>query len=580
MNLNIEMSKDGYKVLKIEKNDKKIYLGSKYNQKREIEKFINSVEEITPKDNYIVFGLSFGEHIEELLKLTYSNNNIFIIEFNEELKNYCKKDLKVRQVLDNPRVKLFDEIEDIKEFFKNFVNEANVNQLKTIIYSNYFKIYEEKLMEICGAIRDQFMSVILSRNTGIISGELSFDNLLNNLKYIAKATIVNKLKGKYKNRPAIIVSAGPSLSKNIHNLKGVKNALILSGGRTLRPLLEKNIMPSCIGIVDPGEVSFKVVEGYIDKLDCPLIFNDQINPKILEHHKENNYFTRINVFLDDIWDEQAYILSRGGSIAHTLTILATFMGCNPIVFIGQDFAYTGEQGHDVSAGNKWRELSFDEYKRNDDIYVEDVNGNPVRTSLLLNDYRKSMEEIIAACPEFDFINATEGGANIKGTKNEKLSEVLKRFDSEEVIKLNEYLVNEDKTDLIIKKLETSLDNFKMYIKLCEKAERLLKDYRDNYYLKINKNIQQSEEALNKVDTEIKENLKKLYIINFALSKMIYEIEANEEFIVKKSDDERTTFKKNTDRADAIYSGIKEVILECYDKIEKTIKELKENLDGK
>ena len=41
MNLNIEMSKDGYKVLKIEKNDKKIYLGSKYNQKREIEKFIN-----------------------------------------------------------------------------------------------------------------------------------------------------------------------------------------------------------------------------------------------------------------------------------------------------------------------------------------------------------------------------------------------------------------------------------------------------------------------------------------------------------------------------------------------------------
>ena len=142
MNLNIEMSKDGYKVLKIEKNDKKIYLGSKYNQKREIEKFINSVEEITPKDNYIVFGLSFGEHIEELLKLTYSNNNIFIIEFNEELKNYCKKDLKVRQVLDNPRVKLFDEIKDIKEFFKNFVNEANVNQLKTIIYSNYFKIYE------------------------------------------------------------------------------------------------------------------------------------------------------------------------------------------------------------------------------------------------------------------------------------------------------------------------------------------------------------------------------------------------------------------------------------------------------
>lgn len=580
MNLDIEISKDGYKILKVNIDDKKMYLGSKYNQRREVEKFIDSLGEITQKDNYIVFGLSFAEHIEELLKMTYDNSNIFIIEFNEELKDYCKKDLKVRNILGNPRVILFDEMKDIKEFFRNHINEANVNQLNTVIYCNYFKLYRDKLMETYGIIRDELMSVILSKNTGIISGELTFDNFLNNLKYIAKATIVNKLKGKYKNKPAIIVSAGPSLSKNIDNLKNVKNALILSGGRTLRPLMEKSIMPNCVGIVDPGEVSYKIVEGYIDKMECPIIFNDQINPRILENHKENNYITRINIFLDDIWEEPPYVLSGGGSIAHSLTVLATYMGCNPIVFIGQDFAYTGDKGHDLIAGNKWKELNFDEYKRNDDIYVEDVNGNLVRTSLLLNDYKKSMEEIIASWPEIDFINATEGGANIKGAKNEKLSEVLKKFDLQEITKLNEYLEEDNKTDLLIKKLEISLDNFNKYIILCEKAERLLKDYKQNYYLKNNKNMQQSEKALNKVDNEIRGNLTKLYIINFALSKMIYNIESNEEFIIKKSDSERTIFKKNTDKSNAIYSGIKDILTECYDKVEKIVGELKENLDGK
>jgi hypothetical protein len=580
MSLEIDRSKDGYKVLKVNIDDKKIYLGSKYNQRREIEKLINSLGTITEKDNYIVFGLSFGEHIEELLKTTYENSKVLIIEFNQELKAHCSKDPEIKKILENPRVKLFETIEDIKEFFELYVNEANVDQLYILTYANYFKLYKENFSEIYGVVREQFTSVILMRNTGIVSGEVSYNNFMNNLKYIGKATTVNKLKGKYKNKPAIIVSAGPSLSKNIDNLKEVKNALILSGGRTLKPLIDRNVMPSCIGVVDPGEVSYKVVEEYIDKIECPLIFNDQVHPKIVENHKENNFITRMNKFLDDIWEEPPYILSCGGSIAHSLTILALYMGCNPVIFIGQDLAYTGDRGHDVSAGNRWRELSFDEYKRNDDIYVEDVNGNPVRTSLLLNDYKKSMEEIIAQWPEVEFINATEGGANIKGAKNTKLSEVLKRFEQEEVTKLNEYLDDEDKTEIIINKLEKTLENFKKYSRLCEKAEILSKDYKQCYYLKNNKKLLEVEEKLNKVDREIRENLHELNILNFILSKIIYEIERNKEYIIDKNDSEKIVFKKNTARAEAIYSGIKKTVKEAYEKGKEVIDEMKENMNGR
>ncbi|AGF58323.1 hypothetical protein B0P06_003362 [Clostridium saccharoperbutylacetonicum] len=580
MSLEIDVSKDGYKILKVNIDDKKMYLGSKYNQKREIEKFLSNLDQITEKDNYVVFGLSFAEHIEELLKITYENSKILIIEFNKELKEYCKKDLKIRRILENPRVTLLEDNDDIKLFFAENINEVNVNQLQTLIYGKYLKVYKKELMKTYYLIRDELISVILVRNTGIVSGELRFDNFLRNLKYIAKSTMVNNLRGKYENKPAIIVSAGPSLSKNIDNLKNVKNALILSGGRTLTTLMEKNIMPNAIGVVDPADVSYRLVEKYIDKINCPLIYNDQIHPGILEKHNKNNFITRINTFLDDLWDEPPYILSCGGSIAHSLTVLAIYMGCSPIIFIGQDFAYTGERGHDISSGNRWREWGFDEYKRDDDIYVEDINGEPVRTSLLLNDYKKSMEQIIDACPEIEFINATEGGANIRGAKNEKLSEVLKKLDKYDVVDLNEYLEKEDKTKIIIEKLEESLKNFNKYIKLCEKADRLLKDYKQSYNIKNDKKLYESENALNKVDQEIRRNLEELYILNFALSRMIYEVESNNEFVINKNDSEKVMFKKNVERSAAIYAGIKNIVKECYNKIENTVKELKENGDGK
>ncbi|AQR97017.1 motility associated factor glycosyltransferase family protein [Clostridium saccharoperbutylacetonicum] len=580
MSLEIDVSKDGYKILKVNIDDKKMYLGSKYNQKREIEKFLSNLDQITEKDNYIVFGLSFAEHIEELLNKTYENSKILIIEFNKELKEYCKKDLKIRKILENPRVTLLEDKDDIKLFFAENINEVNVNQLQTLIYGKYLKVYKNELMRTYYLIRDELISVILVRNTGIVSGELRFDNFLKNLKYIAKSTIVNNLREKYENKPAVIVSAGPSLSKNVDDLKNVKNALILSGGRTLTTLMERNIMPSAIGIVDPADVSYKLVENYIDKIDCPLIYNDQIHPEILEKHNENNFVTRINTFLDDLWEEPPYILSCGGSIAHSLTVLSIYMGCSPIIFVGQDFAYTGERGHDISSGNRWSEWNFNDYKRDDDIYVEDINGELIRTSLLLNDYKKSMEEIVAACPEIEFINATEGGANIKGTKNEKLSEVLKKLDKEEVVKLNEYLENEDRTEIIIKKLETSLKSFKKYIKLCERANKLLKDYKQSYNIKNDKKLYESEKALNKVDQEIRLNLEELYILNFALSRMIYEVESNNEFVINKNDSEKVMFKKNVERSAAIYTGIKDIVKECYNKIENTIKELKENSNGK
>ncbi|OOM77929.1 hypothetical protein CLPUN_21020 [Clostridium puniceum] len=576
MSLDIQFSKDGYRILKVDINEKKRYLGSKYNQKREIEKFVEGLGKRTKKDNYIVLGFSFGEHIKELLEISDDNSNILIVELNDELKEICIKDENVRNILSNPRVTITKEKEQIREFFIKHINEGNINYLKASQYCNYYNLYLEELKDLYAFIKKEITRITINRNTSIAGGEVFLNNFLCNLKYIAKAAEVNKVKEKYINKPAIIVSAGPSLSKNIDVLNDVKNALILSGGRTLRPLLERGISPSCVGIVDSSEVSYKLVEEYIDRVECPLYFNDSTPTKVIEEHKFSKFFSIQNEFVGKILKEEIPALYGGGSIAHNLTLLAIYMGCNPIIFIGQDLAYTGDKGHASFAENKWQKLTFDNfYKDESDIYIEDLNGNQIRTSITLNNYRLSMEDIIEKHKKIKFINATEGGANIKGAENKRLEDVLKELENEEIIPIDKFLTNENRTNKMIERLLNTLNAFNQYIRWCEKAERIVKQCRINYNLKKTNLLEKNKKDLQNIESKIKNKLDEIIIIDAMISKVVYSIENCDEYVIELSDSENIVFNKEINKIEALYSALKKVIVDSYGKVEMTIKGLKE-----
>ena len=573
MSLDIEISKDGYKVLKIKKNDKLICLGSKYNQKREVEKFIDQFKDFTQKDNFIISGLSFGEHIKELFKNIDETSKILIIEFNNELIEYCKNDNDIKGIINNERVTVTSDIKEIELFIYKYISEANVERLLIKPYSVYDKIYAEELQKIYMTIKALIVRFTLERNTIEGSGRTFFDTTLSNLKYIAKATAVNQLENEYKDKPAIIVSAGPSLIKNIDKLKNVDNALILSGGRTLGALLERNINPSCLGVVDAGEVSYKLVEPYIKNINCPILFSETTNNKVVNESENGKFFDTQSNFIRKVWKEKIVSLCGGGSIVHTLTNFAIYMGCNPIVFIGQDLAYTGERGHAICSGNKWDEWSFDRYKDENDIYVKDINGDLVRTSLVLDDYRTCLQEIIKNYPSVKFINATEGGANIEGAENRILEDVLKELKKEKIMPMKNFLTNEDKTQDMIKELEHNLELFNKYIDLCKKGKSILKDYKKSYYLNNKRQLDINIKKLDEIETKIKENGSKINLTTTIIAQALYTINNMENLIIKSSDSKSIAFDKDVNRSEALYTGIEKVMKECYEKVKKTIIEL-------
>lgn len=580
MNLEIETSKDGYKILKVNINNKVKYIGSRYNQEREINKFIEALGELSVKDNYIIFGLSFAEQVKELLNKTFPESKILIIEHNRELIEYCRKDISIKNIINDKRVFICNEKSEIISFFKNYIDEKNIGNVKLCEYCNYYNLYEDELREIYNCIKEEISKKVLNRNTAIHFGNESLENFLENIKYIADSSEVNVIKDVYKEKPAIIVSAGPSLSKNIDKLAGVKNAVVFSGGRTLRPLLERGIIPSCVGVVDSSEVSYKLVHGYIDKVESPLYFTDSTPPKVLNEHKGKKIFSCQNKFVENVIGKEIPTLYGGGSIAHSLTLLAAYLGCNPIIFIGQDCAYTGEKGHAEIAENNWVKLTYDDfYKKKDDLYVEDVDGDLVRTSIQLNTYRLEMEQIISENKNIKFINATEGGAKIKGTTETTLSNIINTFDKEEIKPLSEFLYDIDRKDIFIRKLSDTLKVFEKFKLWCKLGRKEIREARLNYKLNKYNELKKNELKINDIHEKIQRNSSQIEIVNFLIVKLMYGIENCSEYIINMNDIEEVKISKQLNKFEMIFLQIEKILDNSYDKIEKILRELKSEAIG-
>lgn len=69
--------------------------------------------------------------------------------------------------------------------------------------------------------------------------------------------------------------------------------LIISGGRTLRSLIDKQITPHLLTVADPGEISYELVKGYIEDLNVPLLFYEGTNEKVVEKHRGDKIFFQI-----------------------------------------------------------------------------------------------------------------------------------------------------------------------------------------------------------------------------------------------------------------------------------------------
>lgn len=574
----LEKSKDNRYIIRIKKDGKKIYLGSKYNVQKDIDDFFKDLEDITPESIIVVFGLGAGEHIKELLKNLEEDNKVLIIEPDKNVLNKFLDIEYAEELLKEDRISLYlYEKEKIEHFLGQYINYITIkSNIKFKIFTSYDKFYKEEILGAYNALKRILENSLMNNATTKYFSKTFSKAFIINLKHIVESTPINYFKNEFKSKPAIVVSAGPSLEKNIHELKDVQgNFIIITGARSLSALIKNNIIPDFICMVDPGDINSVFIKDYLE-YNIPLVFLENTSYEALGLYKGPKILFSGNPLTSHILEYNVNGLLAGGSVAHTCTSFASYIGCDPIVFIGQDFAYTGEKFHaDSSAFEEDNKIN----NKIDFIEAEDIFGNLVKTDRKLNLYRINMEKIIKEYKDKVFINSTEGGAHMKGTIVQPLNKTIEEYGKEKMQKekikdiLNHPPIIEKWK--IIEYLEESKEILK---KICKKAETAL-DYANDIYLTYRKgkniNINNINKKLDEIDDFIKENKEKIILINSLLFEITENVLCNPEYMLRSNDSEREKGIKVAEKSRALYKGIKDSIKEFMPILESEIKRLKE-----
>ncbi len=457
-------------------NNYRVHMHSKYDQEREVKFLLDKIQGSI--DTIILFGFGNGRAIQEISTRFPELKHLIIVDPNPEpllsflqrweISSIFKYFPDITFVI-NKTVK---EAEHILEQVIPKNNRLTVLSHLTyqIIYPGYYDALWQKLRSIIRFTAINTVTTEAFRKKWAV-------NVWRNLRYTS--VDIGSFSKILNGVPAILVSAGPSLNKNIHLLKQAKSrALMVAAGSAMTILNSHGIIPHFRIAIDPSNPNEKLFDK-VDTAACPLIYSNRLFHGILPNYKA----AKIHIaFRDDDFLEN-YILNRadvpsmsiqsGFSVANTAMDVLIKLGCSKIILVGQDLCYTGGKLH---AKGAWDE-QYETTRQTDEAL--DIFGNQVFTDKPFLSMKQLFETLIAGASEVHFTNATEGGLAIKGAPNKTLAEVIEQDLNVEYNFTDEItkIWHEQQETLIEKKrkIDAVVDDIQMSVdELIARNERILR----------------------------------------------------------------------------------------------------------
>jgi len=269
-------------------------------------------------------------------------------------------------------------------------------------------------------------------------GEQLFKNRVSNLTLFNEMRPVEVLASKFKNKPAILVSAGPSLDDSMEELKkAVGKCALIAVDSAVLPLLRNGITPDIVTTLDYRDYNS-------EKLSPDLIQPANLQPAkfslitgVLSSTLTSKRLSLKNIFFtfqDN--DTQGWILdalkikyqmSPVTSVALFSLWVAQIIKADPIIMVGYDFALTSTEkdhvknavfSHNVNL--KWNCLK-----------VPSINGGSVNTTDLWFESKQNFEQLLKNHSR-KYINSTKAGVHIQGTTVCDLTSVIRQYMNNEV----------------------------------------------------------------------------------------------------------------------------------------------------
>lgn len=470
-------------------------LNSKYNPKEASMQYISQFKKEGSYSVFFLLGFGDGRSIEALAQTLDETMTLIVYEpsvaiFQKTLETFDYTDL-----LKKKNVYLIVESENmLQEYLESVISFNNIRMLRLGILPNYDSIYPKECKHMLETMIYFMNKTKINRNTIYNFREEFAAHALSNMYDYLWQTDTHYLKKRLAEEdlsdvPAIIVAAGPSLNKNVQELKQAKGkALILVVDAALRAVVNAGITPD-LGITIDARVPERFFEG-INISAFPFAFEAISKEDIVRKHTGKHFYDDFpcNIIAKIVMEKKKYCLEEiptGGSISTSAFSLVKALGFKKIVFIGQDLAFTG--GQTYNSGLKMEQKEDEQYqKKRVIVQVKGNDGTMLDTDYQMDMYRKWIENEILKLPEdITVINATEGGAKIEGAKVMTLKEVIdsctKEIDFEKLLQEVPLAFSEEERQDIIaeikeepKRLEEVKENIKKATEVAEQLEQASK----------------------------------------------------------------------------------------------------------
>lgn len=435
MDILLEEALDGEAVLRVQKDERQLYLSGKRRPGQTAARIIDSWGEFNRNTPVFIVGMGDIAFIKELLERTETDVNIMVYEPSVAIFYFLLEHVDLTFYFENRAIGLV--IEGVNEtemdaVIQAFISLANISFLKHYTNRSYAQLFPEQTLRFLKRVDKLSSDIVIARNTGIRFSAVEADNLFHNIGYLCDGYITTQLCDVLPvDIPAIVVSAGPSLNKNIKELRRAKNrAFIVAVDTAVKPLVRAGIIPDLYVIVD----GLKPVEllDFEEAKQIPLMPSITSAKRVLAQHTGKKIFYNEGQLLTYNLLAMNGIpfssVSCGGSVACSAFSLVYKLGFSKIILVGQDLAMTGNKTH---ADGTFKE-KMDEIDTSHCMMVEGNCEEKVPTRADFKLYLDWFNYYIDGCEGIHVINATEGGAKIQNTEIMTLADAIDRECGKEV----------------------------------------------------------------------------------------------------------------------------------------------------
>lgn len=309
----------------------------------------------------------------------------------------------------------------------------------------------------------------LNDGTLIARGKTWISHILANTPFL-QAPSAHHLAGKFQGVPAFIVGAGPSLNHAIGAIHMAREkGIVIAVNSAGRALDRVGVAPHILGCIESIDVSRLFLDvSYLDRVVRVASFT--AHPNVLRAGSGPlltlyEHLPYIAGPFQDVFDAPGFPVCA--SVSTAMFSLAVRMGCNPIVFLGQDLAYPN--GHCYAQGTAYEDARVEASSDGCSLVHERpavmVQTHEAANSQLVSE--EPLEEVpawggqgtVSSVPQFAqirlwlsravqllrenqsetrFINASVGGAHMEGWEDLPLEQVLaglpsRRVDPSEIV---------------------------------------------------------------------------------------------------------------------------------------------------